>query len=380
MQHNLNIWLIALHSPYSEIFLHYFLKYAFAAYSEICQFPIVLTDQYDYGEAMSAKQVNWPRSKHSYIDLSDGRRLHVVEHLPFSGAAATTTAPAADSATSVEFALAKDADAPQTHAAQVGKARDQSEAKPPVVFESGLGLSRLLWANVAHLLAKAGYHTISYDRSGLGRSPAATQRSLEALVADLEQVVRAYAPQGAIIVGHSYGGIMARALTARQPQLVKALVLVDPSSEFVGAQIGPLGKRLEALFDSAITFSRDLKLLPAFLMASGYKHLPVRLQQKVRVEDVSDAALKARRQENEGYYPALAKLREHPLPHPQVPVEILLASSSPESEWFKAHSEYASKLPDAHLWQASTSSHMVPLLKPQEVALAVKQADARRSA
>lgn len=352
MQHNLNIWLIALHSPYSEIFLHYFLKYAFAAYSEICQFPIVLTDQYDYGEAMSAKQVNWPRSKHSYIDLSDGRRLHVVEHLPFSGAAATTTAPAAAT----------------------------SEAKPPVVFESGLGLSRLLWANVTHLLAKAGYRTISYDRSGLGRSPAATERSLEALVADLEQVVRAYAPQGAIIVGHSYGGIMARLLTARQPQLVKALVLVDPSSEFVGAQIGPLGKRLEALFDSAITFSRDLKLLPIFLMAAGYKHLPARLQQKVRVEDVSDAALKARRQENKGYYPALAKLREQPLPHPQVPVEILLASSSPESEWFKAHSEYASKLPDAHLWQASTSSHMVPLLRPQEVALAVKQADARRSA
>lgn len=351
MQHNLNIWLIALHSPYSEIFLHYFLKYAFAAYSEICQFPIVLTDQSDYGEAMSAKQVNWPRSKHSYVDLSDGRRLHVVEHLPFSGLA-KTTAPAAAT----------------------------SEAKPPVVFESGLGLSRLLWANVAHLLAKAGYRTISYDRSGLGRSPAATERSLEALVADLEQVVRAYAPQGAIIVGHSYGGIMARLLTARQPQLVKALVLVDPSSEFVGAQIGPLGKRLEALFDSAITFSRDLKLLPIFLMAAGYKHLPARLQQKVRVEDVSDAALKARRQENKGYYPALAKLREQPLPHPQVPVEILLASSSPESEWFKAHSEYASKLPDAHLWQASTSSHMVPLLKPQEVALAVKQADARRSA
>ena len=362
MQHNLNIWLIALHSPYSEIFLHYFLKYAFAAYSEICQFPIVLTDQYDYGEAMSAKQVNWPRSKHSYVDLSDGRRLHVVEHLPFSGVAATTTAPAAATPATTAPAAAT------------------SEAKPPVVFESGLGLSRLLWANVAHLLAKAGYRTISYDRSGLGRSPAATERNLEALVADLEQVVRAYAPQGAIIVGHSYGGIMARLLTARQPQLVKALVLVDPSSEFGGAQIGPLGKRLEALFDSAITFSRDLKLLPIFLMAAGYKHLPARLQQKVRVEDVSDAALKARRQENKGYYPALAKLREQPLPHPQVPVEILLASSSPESEWFKAHSEYASKLPDAHLWQASTSSHMVPLLKPQEVALAVKQADARRSA
>ncbi len=362
MQHNLNIWLIALHSPYSEIFLHYFLKYAFAAYSEICQFPIVLTDQSDYGEAMSAKQVNWPRSKHSYVDLSDGRRLHVVEHLPFSGVAATTTAPAAATPATTAPAAAT------------------SEAKPPVVFESGLGLSRLLWANVAHLLAKAGYRTISYDRSGLGRSPAATERNLEALVADLEQVVRAYAPQGAIIVGHSYGGIMARLLTARQPQLVKALVLVDPSSEFVGAQIGPLGKRLEALFDSAITFSRDLKLLPIFLMAAGYKHLPARLQQKVRVEDVSDAALKARRQENKGYYPALAKLREQPLPHPQVPVEILLASSSPESEWFKAHSEYASKLPDAHLWQASTSSHMVPLLKPQEVALAVKQADARRSA
>jgi len=362
MQHNLNIWLIALHSPHSEIFLHYFLKYAFAAYSEISRSGIVLTAQSGYGETMSAKQVNWPRSKHSYIDLSDGRRLHVVEHLPFSGVAATTTAPAAATPATTAPAAAT------------------SEAKPPVVFESGLGLSRLLWANVAHLLAKAGYRTISYDRSGLGLSPAATERNLEALVADLEQVVQTYAPQGAIIVGHSYGGILARTLTARQPQLVKALVLVDPSSEFVGAQIGPLGKRLEAFFDSAITFSRNLKLLPTFLMAAGYKHLPVRLQQKVRVEDVSDTSLRTRRQENEGYYPALAKLRESPLPYPQVPVEILLASSSPDSQWFKAHSEYASKLPDAHLWQASTSSHMVPLLKPQEVALAVKQADARRSA
>lgn len=361
MQHNLNIWLIALHSPHSEIFLHYFLKYAFVAYSEISRSGIVLTAQSGYGETMSAKQVNWPRSKHSYVDLSDGRRLHVVEHLPFSGLATTTASAAAGAPT--------------------GPAVDHgTSAKPPVVFESGLGLSRLLWANVAHLLAKAGYRTISYDRSGLGLSPAATERSLEALVADLEQVVQTYAPQGAIIVGHSYGGILARSLTARRPQLVKALVLVDPSSEFVGAQIGPLGKRLEAFFDSAITFSRDLKLLPTFLMAAGYKHLPVRLQQKVRVEDVSDTSLRTRRQENEGYYPALAKLRESPLPYPQVPVEILLASSSPDSQWFKAHSEYASKLPDAHLWQASTSSHMVPLLKPQEVALAVKQADARRSA
>lgn len=367
MQHNLNIWLIALHSPHSEIFLHYFLKYAFAAYSEISRSGIVLTAQSGYGETMSAKQVNWPRSKHSYIDLSDGRRLHVVEHLPFSGLA-TTTAPVTTTA-------------PAAAGAPTGPAADhETSTKPPVVFESGLGLSRLLWANVAHLLAKAGYRTISYDRSGLGLSPAATERNLEALVADLEQVVQTYAPQGAIIVGHSYGGILARSLTARRPQLVKALVLVDPSSEFVGAQIGPLGKRLEAFFDSAITFSRDLKLLPTFLMAAGYKHLPVRLQQKVRVEDVSDTSLRTRRQENEGYYPALAKLRESPLPYPQVPVEILLASSSPDSQWFKAHSEYASKLPDAHLWQASTSSHMVPLLKPQEVALAVKQADARRSA
>lgn len=375
MQHNLNIWLIVLHSPHSEIFLHYFLKYAFAAYSEISRSGIVLTAQSGYGETMSAKQVNWPRSKHSYIDLSDGRRLHVVEHLPFSGLATTT--PAVQSAAKPGPAET----APAAAGAPTGPAADhETSAKPLVVFESGLGLSRLLWANVAHLLAKAGYRTISYDRSGLGLSPAATERNLEALVADLEQVVQTYAPQGAIIVGHSYGGILARTLTARQPQLVKALVLVDPSSEFVGAQIGPLGKRLEAFFDSAITFSRDLKLLPTFLMATGYKHLPVRLQQKVRVEDVSDTSLRTRRQENEGYYPALAKLRESPLPYPQVPVEILLASSSPDSQWFKAHSEYASKLPDAHLWQASTSSHMVPLLKPQEVALAVKQADARRSA
>ena len=42
---------------------------------------------------------------------------------------------------------------------------------PTLVLESGLGLSRLLWARTVPRLTAQGMTVVTYDRAGLGLSP-----------------------------------------------------------------------------------------------------------------------------------------------------------------------------------------------------------------
>jgi pimeloyl-ACP methyl ester carboxylesterase len=78
------------------------------------------------------------------------------------------------------------------------------------------------------------YTTVAYDRRGYAKSlnvPAAT--SFVEHVDDLETVLERFAaePSGGtnpvVIVGHSYGGVVALALAAKRPELVRALMVFE---------------------------------------------------------------------------------------------------------------------------------------------------------
>jgi pimeloyl-ACP methyl ester carboxylesterase len=97
------------------------------------------------------------------------------------------------------------------------------------VLESGLAATSLTWALVQPLIAQFA-RVMSYDRAGLGWSDDATgpATALNA-VQDLEVLLdRAALPAPFILVGHSFGGLIARLLQQRNPKLVAGLVLVDP--------------------------------------------------------------------------------------------------------------------------------------------------------
>ncbi len=100
---------------------------------------------------------------------------------------------------------------------------------PMVILEAGIASTSLSWAAVQPLIAKFA-HVVSYERAGLGWSddavaPPTALNAAHELEALLE---RAAFPAPYVIVGHSFGGLLARLFQQRHPDLVAGLVLVDP--------------------------------------------------------------------------------------------------------------------------------------------------------
>lgn len=103
---------------------------------------------------------------------------------------------------------------------------------PTVLFEAGAFGFSADWGAVQQGLTKAGQRSCAYDRAGLGQSdPASEPRDAKAIVADLERLLTvANEPGPYIYVGHSMAGVYARLFTARNPDKVAGLVLVDAAT------------------------------------------------------------------------------------------------------------------------------------------------------
>lgn len=109
---------------------------------------------------------------------------------------------------------------------------------PTVIFESGLGTPLNNWTNIQNSIA-ANYQTISYDRKGIGGSPAALKpRTLENLVSDLDSLISQNNIDGPIIlVGHSLGGHIIRKYQELFPSKIKGLFLIDPTNEYLYEEV-----------------------------------------------------------------------------------------------------------------------------------------------
>ena len=103
---------------------------------------------------------------------------------------------------------------------------------PTVILESGLGSTTSVWARVQDQIAQSA-RVCSYDRGGIGWSdPSPRLRDAVAIADELfELLSRADIEGPLVMVGHSVGGLYARAFTARFPERVVGLVLLDASHE-----------------------------------------------------------------------------------------------------------------------------------------------------
>ena len=103
---------------------------------------------------------------------------------------------------------------------------------PTVVIEPSFGGSAAEWEAIAERIAEETT-VVAYNRAPYGASSRARdRRSAGQIAADLDGVLRDLKIGGPIIlVGHSMGGVYARAFAARHLDRVAGMVLVDSSHE-----------------------------------------------------------------------------------------------------------------------------------------------------
>ncbi|GED67938.1 alpha/beta hydrolase [Brevibacillus reuszeri] len=104
---------------------------------------------------------------------------------------------------------------------------------PTVLFLAGMGDSCETWKGVQNRIAQIT-STFSYDRAGTGRSDAVSgPRTCHDLAQELAELVWHISVEPPfIIVGHSFGGLVARLFASYYPSLVEGLVLVDAAVEY----------------------------------------------------------------------------------------------------------------------------------------------------
>jgi pimeloyl-ACP methyl ester carboxylesterase len=86
--------------------------------------------------------------------------------------------------------------------------RDSGGDGTPAVLLHGLGAPQRSWDRVAPLLAPH-LRVVTYDQRGHGASAAAADYSLAAFLADLQAVLDGLALEQQLLVGHSFGGLLA---------------------------------------------------------------------------------------------------------------------------------------------------------------------------
>jgi pimeloyl-ACP methyl ester carboxylesterase len=100
---------------------------------------------------------------------------------------------------------------------------------PTVVLEAGAMSPVASFAAVFKALAP-DHRVIAYDRAGYGASDAAPV-DLAVQLGDLVAVLEAAGPGPSVLVGHSWGGLLAQLVTWERPDLICGLVLIDPAHE-----------------------------------------------------------------------------------------------------------------------------------------------------
>jgi non-heme chloroperoxidase len=95
-----------------------------------------------------------------------------------------------------------------------------NELDPPIVLSHGVTLSVRTWFHQLEELPKEGFRTIAFDHRGHGRSTLGEEgHSLENLGRDLKTLLESLDLRGAVLVGHSMGGVAVQSLVTLFPEV-----------------------------------------------------------------------------------------------------------------------------------------------------------------
>lgn len=101
--------------------------------------------------------------------------------------------------------------------------------QPLIFLHGGPGYNSATFeASTAQELAENGFYVIVYDRRGEGRSlNMKAKYTFEETFEDLDEIYRIHDIEKAILVGHSFGGIVATLFAEKFPEQVNSIVLMS---------------------------------------------------------------------------------------------------------------------------------------------------------
>ncbi len=115
----------------------------------------------------------------------------------------------------------------------------------PVIFLQGIVGAARLWGPQLADFRAAGYEPVALDLLGYGERPPVDEMSFGMLAADVEKAIEERALDSPVIVGHSFGGMIAQTCLRRRASGYRAAVLSGTSPAF-GNPSGDFQKKFVA--------------------------------------------------------------------------------------------------------------------------------------
>jgi pimeloyl-ACP methyl ester carboxylesterase len=123
----------------------------------------------------------------------------------------------------------------------------------PILCIHGTSSSAMVWSGPAtDALAKLG-RAIVYDRRGCSRSerPVPYETSVAQHAGDAAALIEALGAKPAILIGRSYGGGVAVGVAVSRPDLVRALVLLEPGDIVIDGEKAEWEQRMVQAVEAA---------------------------------------------------------------------------------------------------------------------------------
>jgi len=240
---------------------------------------------------------------------------------------------------------------------------------PVVVLPHCWGCSHAIWVPVARRLLEAGHRVVLYDQRGHGASTRGTALlSIASLADDLTIVLEARDVNGAVLAGHSMGGMTIMSLATHRPEVLRAraraLVLVATAAGDQGLKL-PQAERMAASFIASILVTRALR------SANGHRFVrnvfgdnPERAHMELTRELFADCDGAVRG----GFLAAMHSMDLRAgIGGIEMPTTVMVGSRDRLTPPARAHQIVAS-VPGARLITLEGRGHMLPLEDPDAVA------------
>ena len=247
-----------------------------------------------------------------------------------------------------------------------------------VVFENGLATALEEWEAVAGVIAGRA-RTVRYDRRRAAPSGTLPPRTAAELAGDLQALLGALAVRPPyVLVGHSWGGVIARTFAHAHPADVAGLVLVDATHETVDSRGFALLPLMYALMGMAVRFGRGRRWLLKTLCPPGAPaSYRARLEQRMSDPALWRISLRTAKSEGAGIRPSLGALTRDCPELPAIPVHVLTAGgvSGPNLKQIQrvhqAWQAMVERAPHARYTNVPSSGHQMPAEVPGVVADAI---------